>query len=156
MSFTIRRLRKEEIPEVIEKIEAYLKDEAHPNYYKDIDIDKEKLYKIVSSRLNDPLFFACVIISDNEIVGGMCAEIAAPIFSSDLIAFDQIIYTLPRYNVVKAILKLILHYHQWAKDRGAVEARLCTASGYKAEKFAKLAERCGFTQFEVGFSRRLV
>jgi hypothetical protein len=93
-------------------------------------------------------------LKDENIVGGLCAELSTPVYSSDLIAYDQILYTVPDFNNVKALIALIKSYVKWAENIGAVEARLCSTTGYKQDGFTKLCNRFGFEQFGIDFARR--
>ncbi len=129
-------------------------DDSYTNHCKAIDFDRTKVYNQLVSRVNDIEFFLNVIEEDGEIVGGMCAYTAAPFYSFRKVAYDQLVYVKPTYRSAKAVIRLIQSYIRWAERRDVVECRLCSSTGYKQESFTKLCQRLGFTQFEVGFSRR--
>lgn len=154
----IRRYRQEDIVPMIERVEDFLNEnrgvEGYENHYKHIDFDKQKVYNTLESRINDPDFFASLIFCDEEIVGGLCAYIASPFYSSDRIAYDQIFYITPTFLSVKAVIRLLQTYTKWAQQRNAVECRMCSSTGFKQEAFTKLCQLNGFKQFEVGFARR--
>lgn len=158
MALTIRRYKKEDISKCLYHIEQFLNenrgDESYTNHYKDIDFNYEKMHNILTKRINDIDFFCNLIFDGNEIVGGLCAEVAEPIFSSERIAYDQLFYVTPSFHNGKAVIRLFQTYIEWAKRRNVVECRMCSSTGYNQEGFTKLCQHMGFTQFEVGFARR--
>lgn len=155
---SIRRYTLEDIPRMLDLVEAFFNEnrnsEEYTNHYKAIDFDRKKVYSILESRINDPDFFANLIYLDEEVVGGLCAYIATPFYSSDRIAYDQIFYITPTFTNVSAVIRLLRIYVKWAEQRKAVECRMCSSTKYKPEAFTKLCKLTGFEQFEIGFARR--
>ena len=153
----LRRYKKEDIEQCIVQTQAFLIEQRkgkYQNHYKELDLDTEKMYNGLVSRLNDPDFFLNIITADKEIVGGLCGYIASPMFSNHRIAYDQMFYITPKFKNLKAVMKLIQSYIYWAEQRDAVECRLCSSTGFNQQGFTKLCQRNNFTQFEVGFVRK--
>lgn len=156
--FTIRRYSVEDIEAILNHLEQFFNEnrgQDYENHYKHIDFDREKLYNHLKMNVNNVRFFLNVIEVDEEIVGGLCASVMRPFYSSDLIAYDQIIYTVPSYNVVSAVQELIKSYIRWSERRGAVECRLCSTTGFKERAFAALAKRNKFVPIGTDYARRL-
>lgn len=155
MTVTIKRYTAQDIQQCIISVEKFLTEDrtqnGYENHYKKLDIDKQKMYNLLYSKLSDPDFFCMLVFEDSEIVGGLCAYIAQPIFSSDRIAYDQLFYMQPDFKNLKAVVRLLSKYVEWAKERGAIECRMCSSTGYNQQGFTKLCNRYGFKQFEIGF-----
>ena len=155
---TIRRYTVQDIDKIITLIEDFLQEDrgdvSYENHYKSIDFDKQKVYSTLINRHNDPDFFCHVVLCDQEIVGGFCAYIAQPFFTTDRIAYDQLLYITPTFVNVRAVIRLIQKYVEWASQRNVVECRLCSSTGYNQEAFTKLCKYTGFKSFEIGFVRR--
>lgn len=158
MEIRIRRYNQQDIEPCLDHIENFLTEdrgkENYVNHYKAIDFDRQKMHNILNRRHNDIDFFCNLIFADEEIVGGLCAFVAEPIYSSDRIAYDQLVYVTPTFRNVKAVIRLLQTYIEWAQRRSVVECRLTSSTGFNQQGFTKLCQRMGFTQFEVGFVRR--
>jgi hypothetical protein len=156
----IRRYREQDIPQILSYVQECLiedrGDKEYTNHYKDVDFDRQKVHNTFIHRINDPDFFCNLIFADEDIVGGLCAYVAEPFFSSDRIAYDQLLYITPTFHNVKAVIRLFKSYIEWAERRNTIECRMCSSTGYNQEGFTKLCQRMGFTQFEVGFARRFI
>lgn len=154
----IRRYKLQDIVTIVELIDRFLLESRgknnESNHYKDIDMDKDKVYTLLNRQIKNQDFFLNVVIKDDEIVGGLCAFIAEPIFSSQRIAYDQIFYMVPEYSNLRCTLKLFKTYINWAKEREAIECRMCSSTKINQQGFTKLCTKMGFEQFEVGFARR--
>ncbi len=154
----IRRYKKSDVSVLIDLIERFLLEARgkaeESNHYKDIDMDKEKVYTLLNRQITNKDFFLNVVTKDDEIVGGLCAYIAEPIFSSKKIAYDQIFYMVPEYSNLRCTIKLFKTYINWAERQGAIECRMCSSTKINQQGFTKLCTKMGFEQFEVGFARR--
>jgi len=154
----IKRYRIEDIEGILDHIHNFLVEdrgqEGYENHYKNIDFDRSKVYNTLINRVNDIDFFCNLIFLDQDIVGGLCAYVAEPFFSSERIAYDQIFYVTPTFANVPAVIRLLRTYVEWAEQRNVVECRMCSSTGYNQEAFTKLCQLNGFTKFEVGFARR--
>jgi hypothetical protein len=150
----IRRYKKNDVDFCIKRIEQYLENPMYGNtHYKGLDFSKEKMYKHLTNHLFNDDFFCNLIIADEEIVGGLCAYIASPIFSEDCFAYDQLLYVVPTFKHRTATIRLIQSYIQWAQERKAKQCFLRTSTLYKEEGFTKLCQRLGFARFETGFAK---
>lgn len=157
MTNYIHRYNAQYIPKMVKAVQNFVneKHNGHQNHYKGIDIDTKKLYAYLSSKINDTDFFCDIITNDDdEVLGGLCAVLVTPIYSSNKIAYDQIFYIHPKQANVKAIIRLLKRYTAWAKANGAFECRLCTTTGYKQEAFTKLCKRFKFQQIGTDYARR--
>lgn len=145
-SIVIKRYIKKDIPEMIKLVEDffYKSRQQHINHYNYIDFDSEKLYKLLEREENNIEFFCNLIVSDNEIVGGLCAIVESPIYSNQRIAYDQIFYIKPEFVNIRATIELINSYVEWAKRRQVIECRLSSTTGFKIEAFTKLCNKNGF------------
>ena len=156
--FTIRRYKQSDIETIIQHVKNFLSenrgDETYTNHFKSIDFDEARLYKKLNDNVYNVEFFLNIIEVNEEIVGGLCATVAQPIYSNQTIAYDQLLYTTPHYNVVRAVTELINSYVEWSKRRGVFECRLCSSTGFKQDGFSILMKRAKFQQFEIGFAKR--
>lgn len=152
----IRRYVRDDIPIIIQWIVTHITGDGrdYDNYYKDLDVNEDKLYKYLIQHLHDPDCFGNLILKDEEIVGGLYAHISEPVFSSRRIAYDQMLYVVPTFHSVKAVLRLVQSYIDWSERRGAVECRLENSSGYNQRGFGALCKRLHFVHFREGYARR--
>lgn len=155
----LRNYDAQDISAMIELTAQFLSEdrgsEGYVNHFKALDFNPKKLQDALNRGLNNPHFFCSLITEDEEIVGGLCATIGAPFYSSDLIAYDEIFYIRPDFTNLKAVFRLVGRYVNWARDTGAVECRLCSSTGFNQHGFTILCKRLGFSQFEIGFMRKL-
>jgi hypothetical protein len=158
-SFKIRPYRAVDIPIILDGIEEFLTEERETgefNHYKNIDFDKDKMYRILESQVsNRKSFFVNLIVRDGMPVGGLCAQAAEYIFSQEKVAFDNLLFLRKEHANLKATIMLIESYCEWAELVGAREVLLRTSTGYKHKAFGKLLTRQGFTQFEAGYSKEI-
>lgn len=155
----MRRYKKEDIDNCVEGINQFLLENRGTDYqnnYAELDLDRKKLYTTLVSRVNDPHFFLNILVNDeDEILGALCAEISAPIFSSQLLAYDHIIYMNPGFVNIRGLITLINAYKSWAQDMGAVRWRLSTTTGFETAKFTKLCQRIGMAKIGEDFEGTL-
>lgn len=157
-SLLIRRYNQDDIEQCIVNIGQYMSGETYSDgndHFKGLDFDREKMYKELKKHLNDVNFFCNLIVADGEIVGGLCAYVASPIFSSDTFAYDQFIYVVPSFKHPTAILRLIKSYIEWAENRKVKQCYLRTSTLYKETGFTKLCQRLGFSHYETGFAKEM-
>ncbi len=127
------------------------------NYFKGVAIDKKKLYNLLEGNERNILFFCNVIEDDKgEIQGCLTAFVMELIFSKECIAADQVLFVSPDYNKPKAVSELIKTYIEWAERRNVRDVYLRNSTGIKQKEFGLFCERLGFTQFEVGYSKRIM
>jgi hypothetical protein len=127
---------------------------GEPNGLKRLDYAPEKVYNMLIRRVNDPTYFCHVLMDGDEVVGGMSGGIMSPFYTTDRIAYDEILYLKPERTHATLVIRLVKTYLKWAKDSGAIEVRLCNSTGQNFEGFSKLCNRLGMTQFEIGFMMR--
>ena len=157
MMFTIRRYNLDDIPQMINHVSNFLTENRgkdYQNHFASIDFAPDKLYEVLKSNVNNIEFFTNLIIADGEVVGGLCAIVAAPIYSNQKIAYDQLLYVTPRYNVVRAVRELIKSYVEWAERRGVHHCRLASSTGFNTKAFGMLCKRSGFIENETGYMRK--
>jgi hypothetical protein len=153
----LRRYKRTDIPAMIAMVQASLienRSQAFDHHYKGLDFDAEKVYKVLDRNVHNKDFFCLLLVQSEEIVGGLAAEIAEPMFSSSRIAFDHFLYIHPDHTNLRAVVRMIKNYICWAEDNNAAECRLCSSIGYNHEGFTKLCKYLKFNQFEIGFARR--
>ena len=156
--YEIRDYKQEDIPTLVEGIGDYLSGETYAEgntAFKGLAYDHEKMYKTLNEHLSNVDFFCKLIIADEEIVGGLCAYVATPIFSSDRFAYDQLLYVLPKFKDNTAVIRLIQSYTEWAKSRKVKQCYLRTSTLYKETGFTKLCQRLGFSHYETGFAKEI-
>lgn len=153
----IKRYTIEDIDKIIHYAKEFVSNDRGKSdyecHFKNVDIDEEKVYNIFINRINDVDFFCNLIFYDQEIVGGLCADVAQPFFSSKRIAYDNFLYVTPTFVNVRAVTRLIQTYIDWAAQRDVVECRLCSSTGFNQKAFTKLCQLKGFKQFEIGFAK---
>lgn len=155
--FTIRRYNHDDISQVLAHLQQFFvenRGKDYQNLFSSIDYSHDKTYKMLKSNVSNIEFFLNLIDVDGEVVGGLCAIIAEPLYSYQKIAYDQVLYVTPRYNNVRAVSKLIQSYVEWAGRRGVHHCRLASSTGYQTEAFALLCKRNGFIENEIGFMKR--
>lgn len=152
----IRRYREGDIPTCISHIQNYLEGNTYTegnDHYKGLDFSTSKMYKVLIDNLADVRFFCNLIIADENVVGGLCAYVAEPIFSNRTFAYDQFLYVVPEFKNYKAVFRLIKSYTDWAKRRDVAQCYLRTSTLYRSDSFAKLCKRLGFEKYEIGFAK---
>jgi hypothetical protein len=154
----LRRYQEKDIRDCVKKIQQFLTEdrgeESYTNHYKNFHFDVKKTERMLKRGLYNSKFFCHLIIKDEEIVGGLCANIGELSCFSDAVAYDELLYIVPEFKNLKALFKLIEEYCFWAQECGAIEARLCSSTGFNQEGFTKLCNKLNFHQFEIGFARR--
>lgn len=157
MALLIRQYIRKDIEELLDEVGAYVKDETYnqetQDYFKGLDFSREKLYNFFIQHLHDKDVFVNLIFEDEKIVGGLCAYIASPIFSTTTYAYDQLLYVKPGFSHPTAIITVIKRYEKWAKARGASVCYLRTSTLYRLEEFTKLCNKLGYKHFETGFAK---
>lgn len=113
--------------------------------HSDLDYDVDKAMQMASYSLHSHDFLLLVYVRGGEIVGFIWA-CAGPfmLWSSDIVAMDNILYVKPEHRGSLAGVSLIRAYLKWAKAAGAKEARISCGSGIHEERTNALYERLGF------------
>lgn len=149
----IRRYTEKDIKRCVAGVAEYIRDGKYGNdYYKGLAFDVDKLRRVLEIHIDDVNFFCNIIVKDDEPVGGMCAYVATPIFSSERFAYDQFLYVLPTFKHLTAVPRLVKSYIAWSKRRNVRFCYLRTSTLYRADSFAKLCKRLGFNHYETGFA----
>lgn len=154
----LRRYKEEDIKQCIVHVKRYTNGEIYSegnSHYKGLDFDEEKMYKVLSSHVNDVNFFCDIIVADTEIVGGLCAYVATPIFSSETFAYDQFFCVSPDIKHSTAALRLIKSYIKWSERRKVKQCYLRTSTLYNETGFTKLCKKLGFEHYETGFAKEM-
>lgn len=98
--------------------------------------------------------YVAVLEVNGKIVGGFWGVITNQPWSATKFAQDVILVV--DKNLRKGHgLKLIKAWVSWAKDKGAKEVYLSTASGIETERFNRLANKLGFSLVGHGFSKEV-
>ncbi len=95
-----------------------------------------------------------VLEVDGKIVGGLWGILANQPWSNAKFAQDMIILVDKGHRNGNGLL-LIRDWIKWAKEKGATEVYLSTASGIETERFIRLTERLGFSPVGHGFRKEL-
>lgn len=98
--------------------------------------------------------YVSVLEVNGKIVGGFWGIITNQPWSSTKFAQDIIIYVEKPYRNGNG-LNLIRHWMKWAKDKGAIEVYLSTASGIDTERFIRLTKLLGFEPVGHGFKKEV-
>ncbi|GGH32676.1 GNAT family N-acetyltransferase [Klebsiella phage KL01] len=98
--------------------------------------------------------YVSVLEVDGKIVGGFWGIITNQPWSATKFAQDIIIYVEQPYRNGNG-LKLIRQWIEWAKDKGAKEVYLSTASGIDTERFIRLTKLLGFEPIGHGFKKEV-
>lgn len=157
MSIVIRRFKESDLEHALDVLQNFFDEDRgidYENHHKAIALDRKKMYNKLVLHLKDPDFFCSFIFQDEKIVGGLCASIDSPIYSSERIAYDHLFYVSPEFKHIPAVIRLLKEYMKWAERRNVLECHLCSSTLYKQDAFTKLCKKMGFNQFEIGFARR--
>lgn len=98
--------------------------------------------------------YVSVLEVDGKIVGGFWGILTNQPWSATKFAQDVIIVVDKGHRNGSGLM-LIRHWIKWAKEKGAKEVYLSTASGIETQRFTKLAERIGFTSVGVGYRKEI-
>ncbi|QGH45095.1 hypothetical protein [Ralstonia phage Reminis] len=98
--------------------------------------------------------YVSVLEVDRKVVGGFWGIITNQPWSATKFAQDIIIYVEKPYRDGNG-LKLIRQWMKWAKDKGAKEVYLSTASGIDTERFIRLTKLLGFEPVGHGFKKEV-
>lgn len=157
-TIVIRRYTEADIPQMLDTVEAFLKQDrfiGYENHYKGIDFDRQKVYNILKSKLDDHSFFTNVVIDeDGKILGGLTGQITSYIFSRETVAQDWLFYFDPNFTNLTVLFALIKTYVDWAERFGVREVQLASSTGFKEQHFERLMKYIGFKPFSCGYSRR--
>lgn len=157
-TIVIRRYTEEDIPQMLSIIETFLAEDrfmGYENHYKGIDFDKQKVYNILKSRIDDHSFFTNIVINeDGKILGGLCGQIVPYIFSRETVANEWLFYFDPKFTNLTVLFALIKSYVDWAERCGVREVQLCSSTGFKEKHFENLMTYIGFKPYMSGYSRR--
>lgn len=137
----IRRYIGSDIPQLLEKVEDFLKATGS---YNDVHYNREKVKAMLGFNLTNTRFFCNVAVEGSEVVGGLCATVGEYTFSKEIYAQDVIFYVEENRRGLRLATDLVEGYVEWAKKRGARECRLANSTGIKPEAYGKLCERFGF------------
>lgn len=85
-----------------------------------------------------------VAYSDNILVGMLAAYIFAPIYSEELMSWDEVFYVKKNYRGSSAFIRMIKMYVEWARKARAKMIYLRTSSGIAAETTEGYMVRMGF------------
>lgn len=136
----IRRYEQRDIPEMI----AALRQHIDKTVYKGMFYNEQKLTDICMGNLRNVMFFANIAEEDGKIVGGMFAKLIAPMFTTEYVAFDELLYIRPENRSMELATGLVASYISWAKERGMKKIFLSNVTGQQVETFGKFAEIQGF------------
>lgn len=98
--------------------------------------------------------YVSVLEVDGHISGGFWGVITNHPWSDTKFAQDVILVVDKDYRDGKGLL-LIKSWLRWAKDKGAKEVCLSTASGIETERFNRLVSKLGFNLVGHGYSKEI-
>lgn len=101
----------------------------------------------------DPNQEIIILSKDGKDIGFIWVVVSRFVWSSAIVATDQLLFVLPEHRGSRAGIKLINAYKEWALSKGAVAANLSVASGIHQERTAALYEKLGFES--LGYTHRI-
>jgi hypothetical protein len=144
---TTRRYTKQDIPALV----GYLREALKPLHYGPISFSPVKVENLLVGNLTSKKFFCELVVDGDEILGAMVASVVEFPFSYEAYASDYITWIRPEKRSLKAITSLVAKYVEWANERRVTEIRWSQSSGFKMDKFEKLASRLGFVKIGTHF-----
>jgi len=122
--------------------ELYVKEaKQHDQYTFDL---QTSLHNASSTIMSEDGCFL-VAIDKGLVVGFLWGHAANLPWSRKILAFDTILYVRPdKRKYSSAGYKLMKHWEQWAKERGAEEVQISIASGIHEEDTLKFYKKLGY------------
>lgn len=114
----------------------------------------ETLMQNMAATLMSPDGYMSLLEVDGKIVGGLWGILTNQPWSATKFAQDVIIFVDSSHRNGSGLL-LIKDWIKWAKDKGAKEVYLSTASGIGTERFIRLAGKLGFEPVGHGFKKEV-
>jgi L-amino acid N-acyltransferase YncA len=135
------RYTEADIPQMLSIVGQHLGQTS----YKHFSFSEDKMQDMLISGLNRKSFHCSVVKDGEKIIGGLCATVTTPVFSYDAITADHFFYVEPGRRNIRVATGLVADYIEWAKSRKVRMIQLSNSMGTEVERFAKLAERLGFS-----------
>lgn len=140
----VRRYKVSDIPGMLDTLGEFLKQE--PDFCH-IKYDRGKVDELLYTNVNNSFLFCNVAVTQEEdIVGGIFAQVLPFYFSNDVMAVDHLFFLLPEYRNVRVSATLINQYIAWAKARQVKRAMLSATTTIDKDRFGKLVGRFGFKE----------
>lgn len=138
----IRRYELGDIELMLDSLEGDLKT----TIYRDIKFSREKLGDVLRGNVGNSQFFGNLVVENDQVIGGLVATVACPLFSYEAIAYDHFFYVQPSHRSIGAATALVASYVAWAKERKVRRVTLSNSMGRYIKEYASLATRLGFEQ----------
>lgn len=113
--------------------------------YENHTIDETFAVTNAALSILDPNQCIFVAVARQEVVGLIWGLVTSLVWSPKKIAMDQMLYVLPEYRGRLGV-RLIKTYLGWAKEVGAEEVFISSASRVNEDRTFRLFERLGFNQ----------
>lgn len=84
-------------------------------------------------------------VKDGKIVGFFCGYIGETFLNNQVNAYEQGLYVTPEHRGGSIAIRLIKHFEDWARLRGAHNVWISQSVGQKTDSTLKFFERLGFT-----------
>lgn len=121
----IREASLSDIPALSVLAEEMLREGS----YATLSFDEEKLQDMLVGLIDAPNGFVCVYDRDGVVQGALIADLAAPWFSSDLVAQEHALYITPAARGGVAAMSLVGAFINWAVKGGAKQIRTGVSTG---------------------------
>jgi len=115
--------------------------------YRDFNLDIDKLSLFIATMIEYEDGIVLVAVNnDDEIVGGILAEVFTHFFGHTKAAIDLTIFISKEHRGSSAFYKLIKRYKNVAKDYGVDDIMIGISSNIKVEQTSKMFTKLGFKQ----------
>lgn len=117
-------------------------------------IDNKQLMAGLATTIASPDGYLRVLVVDDKIAGALWGCLTTMPWSSVKFAQDIILFVDKPYRGFGGVL--INDWVNWAKEKGAKEVHLSTASGIETDRTCKLFKRKGFKQIGHSYSMEVL
>lgn len=138
----IRDATTADIPRLLELGALMHKESIYAAY----DYDTEKVGALMSTLISLSSGIIFVAEEAGVIQGGFLGCVHPHWFGNDSVATDYALFLAPEHRNGSTAARLIKHYIQQARSKGAVQVMLANSTGVHLERVAKLFEALGFVK----------
>ena len=125
------------------------------SYFKFLDFSEAKLLALWDSiNLFPNRMCGFVAEKDNKIIGIFVGAINEHWFGHDKVSCDLALYVTPEERGGSAAMRLVKAYERWAKEQGAREIHIGTATNVNPDRIRKLFSRLGYGDEAFFFRKR--